>query len=270
MKSANTLAQQRSHRMMWITPSRVVYVGLLGVPTLRVMGSVNIYVSLTGTIRTRVQGGSWQESTLSVVPPYIPHQVSAEAREIIVLQIESDSVDLSALPAFLSGSGASDNPAFVRHVRDSQRLLVSLDAESSLRPEDFDQRFFGEALVPRRLDPRIATVLALIEQDPSASLSAKSCAGIANLSFSRFLHLFKHEIGISFRKFRTWKRARGLLHYANQTGNLAHIALDIGYADSTHFSHSIRQVFGLRPRDIFAGSRRLTILGQDCGDAATL
>jgi hypothetical protein len=30
-------------------------------------------------------------------------------------------------------------------------------------------------------------------------------------------------------------------------------------ADSTHFSHSIRQVCGLKPSDIFAASRRLAI-----------
>ena len=39
-----------------------------------------------------------------------------------------------------------------------------------------------------------------------------------------------------------------------------HVALDIGYPDSTHFSHSIRQTFGLKPRDIFAGSRKLRII----------
>ncbi|WP_309901090.1 hypothetical protein [Variovorax soli] len=37
------------------------------------------------------------------------------------------------------------------------------------------------------------------------------------------------------------------------------MALDTGYPDSTHFSHSIRQVYGLRPSDILAGSRRLAV-----------
>jgi AraC-like DNA-binding protein len=40
------------------------------------------------------------------------------------------------------------------------------------------------------------------------------------------------------------------------------VALDAGYPDSTHFSHSIRHVYGLKPRDLFAGSRRLTVLGD--------
>ena len=79
------------------------------------------------------------------------------------------------------------------------------------------------------------------------------------MSPSRFLHLFKEETGISFRSFRAWKRARHLLHFANQDINLAHLAQDIGYPDSTHFSHSIRRFYGLKPRAIFSGSRDLAI-----------
>ena len=82
-------------------------------------------------------------------------------------------------------------------------------------------------------------------------MTAADCAASAGLSPSRFLHLFKEQTGVSFRAFRAWKRARHLLHFANQDINLAHLAQDIGYPDSTHFSHSIRRFYGLKPRAIF-------------------
>jgi methylphosphotriester-DNA--protein-cysteine methyltransferase len=68
-------------------------------------------------------------------------------------------------------------------------------------------------------------------------------------------------VGIPFRSLRTWKRARSLLQHVHSGGSLIDVALDIGYPDSTHFSHSIRQTFGLKPRDIVAGSRKLRIIG---------
>ena len=68
---------------------------------------------------------------------------------------------------------------------------------------------------------------------------------------------------MSFRAFRAWKRARHLLHFANEDINLAHLAQDIGYPDSTHFSHSIRRFYGLKPRAIFSGSRDLAIYRSD-------
>jgi methylphosphotriester-DNA--protein-cysteine methyltransferase len=124
---------------------------------------------------------------------------------------------------------------------------------------DFDCLFFGRALAPRPLDARIRRVIERIVSDPSASFSAEQCAAEVQLSFSRFLHLFKQETGVTFRAFRAWKRARSLLRHVRQAASLTDIALDAGYPDSAHFSHSIRQVYGLTPSDIVAGSRRLAL-----------
>lgn len=252
-------AARASERFMWLTPDRVLYVGLLGAPTVRTMGSVNVYVAYEGCIRVRVRSGEWQTTELAVVPPQVPHQVLAEARLINVLQVEAETVDLAALPAPLKGCGAVDAPAFVARVREAQRRLCAQGRDSDLAALDFDSEFFGAALPARRLDPRIQAVVDAIKRCPAAPQAAEDCAQSVHLSFSRFLHLFKQEVGTPFRSFRTWKRARSLLHYVNREANLAHVALDTGYPDSTHFSHSIRQVYGLKPRDIFAGSRRLAI-----------
>ena len=67
------------------------------------------------------------------------------------------------------------------------------------------------------------------------------------------------------RSFRTWHRARSLLYYVRQNSNLTDIALDAGYPDSTHFSHSIRQVYGLTPKSIIAGCRDLALFASRVG-----
>jgi AraC-like DNA-binding protein len=259
---SESVASAPSRRFMWITPDRVLYVGLIGAPSMRTMGSVNVYVAQQGAIRVRVEGGDWHRTELAVLPPYTPHQVTAEARLIHVLQIEAETVDLAALPAPLNGCGALQAPAFVEHVRRQQGRLCAGGRDLDLRSLDFDTVFFGGALAPRHIDPRIQRVVDGIKRDPSAPLAAQDCARSVYLSFSRFLHLFKQEVGAPFRGFRSWKRARSLLHYVNRDANLAHVALDTGYPDSTHFSHSIRQVYGLKPSDIFAGSRRLAIYSR--------
>lgn len=253
-----------SDRMMWITPDRVFYLGLLGAPSVRQMGSVLVYVSVAGSaIRIRIDGGEWQRADMAVVPPYVPHQVISEARLVNVVKIEAETVDLGALPPELRGRGAVDSPEFVRRVR--ERAWESpLDGQSvNLLDLDFDQALFGTKLQSRSIDRRIQAVLGRIKEDPSAPAVAEEYAAMAHLSFSRFLHLFKQEVGAPFRSFRTWKRARNLLNYVvHQDSNLSFVALDTGYPDSTHFSHSIRQVYGLKPSDIFAGSRRLAVYGR--------
>jgi AraC-like DNA-binding protein len=258
-------AGRPSDRLMWITPDRVFYAGLLGAPTSRTMGAVMAYVASEGAIRVSLDGGDWQTTQLAVIPPYVPHRVVAEARLINVIKLEADTVDAAALPAPLAGRGAVDAPWFVEHARSCRRELCARGPDADLMALDFDQLFFGRAIPLRPIDARIRAVIERIKSNPSAAFSAESCASEVHLSVSRFLHLFKQEVGVPFRSLRTWKRARSLLHYVNRDANLAHVALDTGYPDSTHFSHSIRQVYGLQPRDIFAGSRRLSICAHHAG-----
>ena len=247
-------------RMMWITPDRVFYAGLLGSPAMHTKGCLIVYVALEGPLRIRVDGGAWHTTEVAVLQPHVPYQVACDGRHVIDILVEPETVDLSGLPAVLQACGAVEAPEFAAHVRRAHGRLVAAGREAELRPDEFDRIFFGAPLPSRPLDPRIVAVLDRIRSNPSAAASAEDCAREAGLSFSRFLHLFKQEVGMPFRSVRTWKRARSLLHHVHRDGNLVELALDIGYPDSTHFSHSIRQTYGLKPRDIVAGSRKLRII----------
>ena len=250
----------RGERLMWITTQRVFYAGLLGAAAERALGGHGVYVSPTGApLRIRIGGGAWQGGELLVVPPQVPHEVTTDHRLVFNLLIESESVDPSRLPPFLQHCGPVEAPAFVQRVREVHGRLLAASGSGCFEGLDFDPLFFDRPLVPRSLDARIRAVVDRINADPAAQTSAEECAAAVKLSFSRFLHLFKQETGVTFRAFRAWKRARSLLRHVRQTATLTDIALDTGYPDSTHFSHSIRQVYGLKPSDILAGSRRLAL-----------
>jgi AraC-like DNA-binding protein len=246
---------------MWITTQRVFYAGLLGAAGERTLGGHAVYVTPAGSPPNRIciGGGAWQEGELIVVPPQVPHRVESTSALIFNLLVEADSVDASALPAFMHHCGPVDAPAFVQRVRDGHARLLAASGRECFSSLDFDTLFFGTVLAPRQFDPRIREVIDRIIVDPAEPASAEACATAVHLSFSRFLHLFKQETGVPFRAFRAWKRARSLLRYVREPSTLTDIALDTGYPDSTHFSHSIRQVYGLRPSDILAGSRRLAL-----------
>ena len=199
------------------------------------------------------------------MPPYTPHRVLTPERMIGVLMIEPESVDTRLLPRFLLSGGAFAVPdsALAFGFQAVFQGLMRGDFGGDLTGVDLDLLFFGRVLERRRLDPRIEAIVERIRREPHLSLTAEESARDSGLSFSRFLPLFKAEVGATFRGFRAWKRARSFLRYANGAPSLTDVALEIGYPDSTHFSHSIRQVYGLRPKDIFAGSRDLAIVRQD-------
>lgn len=259
----------QGERLMWLTTQRVFYAGLLGRAAVRTMGGHGVYISPAGAPpnRLRVGGGAWQSGELLVVPPQVPIEIESAHPLILNLLIESESVDPARMPDWLQHCGPVQAPAFVQRVRESHAQLLAASARGQrFDGLDFDRQFFGAPLAPRALDARIRKVIDTINADPAAATSAEECAASVHLSFSRFLHLFKQETGMAFRAFRAWKRARSLLRYVRQTATLTDIVLEAGYPDSTHFSHSIRQVYGLKPSDILAGSRRLAL--HDAAGAA--
>ena len=250
---------RESGHLMLITPERVFYAGLLGRPRERCPGAFHIYVSIEGSLWLTIGNGCESHGELAVVPPNVRHTIASDYRSAICLVIEPETVRAGAFEELAERLSGADGPFFAQRIRAAYGELQRQQRSDDINSAEFDIMCFGEALPQRSLDPRVAGSIAQISRFCGDRVTAASCAAEAGLSSSRFLHLFKQETGISFRAFRAWKRARHLLHYANQDLNLAHLAQDIGYPDSTHFSHSIRRFYGLKPRAIFSGSRDLAI-----------
>jgi AraC-like DNA-binding protein len=251
-------AQGASGRFMLIGAERVLYAGLLGRPKERSFCGPSIYVSLAGELRLTACGQR-QTAECFLVPAFAPHCIESDHPNILNLIIEPESVDPDAL-ADLGFDAESPQPGDLTEAfRAGYRARVSGAEPAPLTTAAIDRAFLGGALAPRRLDPRVARVVSFLRESDDANTPAADCAALAKLSLSRFLHLFKQETGTPFRTFRAWKRARRLLSFANEPTNLAHLALDIGYPDSTHFSHSIRKFYGLKPSAILSGSRDLAI-----------
>lgn len=249
---------------MWLNADRAVYSGLLGQPRERCLGGHAVYFSLRGSHRLRIGDGAWQHSHLSIVPPYVRHGIEASERTICNLLIEAETLDARRLPPELRGDGGAvhDTPLLERMRDGLSRLLPLLGHHppgQGVGTTDFDRIFFGEPLRAPVLDRRVQAIIDKVKAAPGSPSPALRCASDICLSESRFLHLFSQEAGVPFRRFKTWKRARAFLGYVTQDMKLTDVALDAGYPDATHFSHSIRQIYGLTPKSIFAGSRKLTV-----------
>jgi AraC-like DNA-binding protein len=248
-----------SGHLMLISPERVFYAGLLGRPRERCPGAFHVYVALKGGLWLSTADGGETYGELVAVAPNVRHTIASDYRSAICIVIEPESVRAGTFDEWEKRLSGPERGLFADRIRAAYEQLRSCAGRADLSSAAFDRMCFGEALPRRVLDPRVARAIAQMTRFCGKPATAASCAAEAGLSASRFLHLFKQETGISFRSFRAWKRARHLLHFANQDLNLAHLAQDIGYPDSTHFSHSIRRFYGLKPRAIFSGSRDLAI-----------
>jgi AraC-like DNA-binding protein len=258
----NDRDRRESGRLMLISPERVFYAGLLGRPRQRSSGGYNIYAAMHGSLKI-TKARSELVGEMAMVSPYVPHSVESEHPCIICLVIEPETVEPAAMDELSARISGADAPDIARRIRAAYETLRLQQRGSGFTTGEFDRLCFGEALADRNIDARVRRAAARLDDFSGSKMTAADCAASVKLSPSRFLHLFKQQTGVSFRAFRAWKRARHLLHFANQNINLAHLAQDIGYPDSTHFSHSIRRFYGLKPRAIFSGSRNLAIYWSD-------
>jgi AraC-like DNA-binding protein len=264
---APMLHQEHAHdqtrrRSMIVTPDRIVYSGLLGTPSARQHGAHTVYIAHETPFEISVDCAAPTRAWLAVVPANVVHRITSSDRLMRDILIEPESASFADLAAWDARMVPSRTAEYSNMHRAFDEWLAGREPASA-NASDLDRIFFGRQLAPRSLDPRIRRVVARIGASPHEQISATEFAHLTSLSFSRFVHLFKEEIGMTVRAFCAWKRARSVLPSMTGPCNLTQLALEAGYPDATHFSHSIRRIFGLRPRDILAGCRRLSLLCPD-------
>nr|WP_275446741.1 AraC family transcriptional regulator [Pseudoalteromonas sp. McH1-42] len=74
---------------------------------------------------------------------------------------------------------------------------------------------------------------------------AASVAQTLNLSESRFLHIFKDQVGIAWRPFLLWRRLICALQTLLKGMSATEAAYVAGFSDSAHLSRTFRSTFGM-------------------------
>ncbi|MDP3356153.1 MAG: helix-turn-helix transcriptional regulator, partial [Polaromonas sp.] len=110
------------------------------------------------------------------------------------------------------------------------------------------------------IDERVARSLLALRTQREGPLG-RDCAGAtAHLSASRFNHLFRAEMGVSFRSYRVWSQVRSAMVGLTTNVNLTHAALHGGFVDSSHFSRMFRQTFGMTPSSVLKPLKDVTLI----------
>jgi len=106
---------------------------------------------------------------------------------------------------------------------------------------------------PIHIDSRILRATHLAD----ASLSIATVAHTLHLSESRFSHLFKQEMSVSFKHYRLWRQANRFIRTLPDNCTLTRHAHESGFFDASHLSHSFRKLIGLSPSEILNSYSRI-------------
>lgn len=97
-------------------------------------------------------------------------------------------------------------------------------------------------------DDRIDKALAYLEKNVERIVPADEVSTHCHVSTSRFLHLFRDQTGLTYRRAQLWSKLIHALPKIRQQ-SLTEVAYRAGFADSAHFSRTFRENFGFSPSE---------------------
>lgn len=232
-----------THSQLYLGQGWALYCGPIQHLDTHIYGADVLHVGIYQPFRLRWQGSDWLDYRSLWVPAGTPHALDIAGGVHGKLFVEKDH-------AVVSGHTAS-SPLQNSAVLEGFRWIYESDP-----PRDAVARWVEPLLNsmaqqhPQR-DQRIRRIVEFIEREPDRNIAQEELARLVGLSPSRFLHLFRAEIGLPYRRFRTWKRMMAAFALLHETDSLTRAALDAGFADATHFSHRFRDTFGTNPAPVF-------------------
>jgi AraC-like DNA-binding protein len=188
-----------------------------------------------------------------LIPPRLTHHLGSRGGRLVSCYLDPTSDRASSCRARFRDSRGD---LAAGHLDEAELAAVPVDDESAGH-----WLAVAAPATPHLIDPRIALAAKLIREDPAASASSRQLAEHVGLSESRFLHLFRHEVGTSLRRYRLWVR---LMHAGSSISagqNLTTAAADAGFASPSHLADKFKSTFGLTASQLLATGLRVNAPG---------
>jgi len=190
-----------------------------------------------------------------IINAQVEHQLQMDAGWILLVEPKSDIGQ--QLCDILNQQPASSIPGLGRqtkispkHGDDLSALLSPLFSALAL-----DTTLIESNTSSALTDKRIQNLLTELDQcllgdclKPS-SWRASEIAGRLALSESRFLHLFREQMGIAWRPYLLWRRTICAINAISKDQSATEAAHLSGFSDSAHLSRTFRSLFGITIRE---------------------
>jgi len=205
--------------------------------------------------------GEWEDdASCTILRMYIARHLVREAAD--TMGCDGDRIDLAprfqlrdrrieyigwALKEELSADTASA-PSFAEGLARALAARIVHNASVS-RTEDPAKK---QVLSPRQL----RGLQDFIEGNIGTSLTLKTLAAVVGMSISHLSTLFRQTTGMSLHQYvikQRIERAKQLLIYSQIS--VSEVALEVGFANQSHLSRSMRRVMGVSPGMVVRSAR---------------
>ncbi|MBD9358810.1 helix-turn-helix domain-containing protein [Methylomonas albis] len=236
---------------LWdISGGRTFFCGPLHYNANHQHGAPVFLAGLYGKFRLKIAGSDWLSCRTAVIPAGVWHELDVGGDPLAVFYIEPTIAGTEALLPLIRNTrsvngalvGNGGEIAFMRELYED-RYQPNWSAQPLADLLDFSKR----RSQADRLDPRISQIVEFLFAQGDDLTSVITLAANVGLSASRLQHLFSQQIGVPFRRYRSWNRMRQAIQEVIKGHNFTTAAHATGFSDSAHFSHEFRKTFGAAP-----------------------
>ncbi|WP_101948808.1 helix-turn-helix transcriptional regulator [Mycobacterium sp. 3519A] len=242
---------QTCYPSVWLWPGHALYAGP-SLPLSPHSGSVwCLAVGIDGPLTVATADGVERHGRSVLIPPRLTHQLTCRGTSLVSCYLEPTS---ERADAGRQKFNDWQHLVGVGHIDEDRLQFTPVDDESASHWLDL-----AAPAAPRRMDPRIAKAAARIRAEPTAAISVEDLAAEAELSESRFLHLFRDELGTSVRRYRLWVRLTHAGAAIAAGDNLTAAAMKAGFASPSHLADRFKSTFGLSATQLLGTGLQLRI-----------
>jgi AraC-like DNA-binding protein len=199
----------------------------------------------------------WTRYTSAIIAPDRPHEFDAEGGRVALFYLDPEYGGVA--PSDGEHVDTNEFPPLGSATTEALRAVLSTHAgEFPVNLANELKRNFIESYALSRsavrpdvsMDPRIEQALQIMRGLDDVKISMEELAGRVNLSVSRFGHLFSETTSLPFRRYLLWLRMQRGLRLLSDGSNLTDAAHGSGFSDSSHLSHTFRDMFGMSPTEL--------------------
>ncbi len=262
------MTDEKIPSLLYLWDKRTLYIGPLSENLRLSQGAATLTVALDKSITFMAKDMDAPVTCRSLLLP-AGFSVTIDTYDAIVVNCNLDALgcDYFALSqqASKTQGGVAYELEFESQLIKEFTAMRNAAKESLAAFEQLDQMLSYDGLTEYKVDARVVVVVEHIKQTVDDNLSVEDLAGIVNLSVPRLVQLFKQQTGVPIRRFRLWHRLYVTAVKMGQGENLTQAAISAGFTDSSHFSHTFRDMLGLTPSAIFSQPNALKIMVPDTG-----
>lgn len=245
----------RQLRPLWhVGDKRMLFAGCLGRNALHTHSATVLLAGVYDEFSLRLKDSDWLSCRAAIIRAGTAYEFDARGQPLSVIYVEPDEIGAEGLGSLLRDTSELSGAvvgAFLE--RRSIRAIYEDSASACWAGEAVtDLVRFAQRQCSRVLDRRIRAALQGMtaghgaEYEGTSALPPRvSSAAIASeLSVSRFQHLFREHVGVSYNRYSAWRRMRTAIAEVVRGTNLTAAAHAAGYYDQPHFSREFRRIFG--------------------------